>query len=174
MMGRLFLFFCLAAAVFGVGLRAQEFDISKLPIGYEWRWRADNGNTKFVITGHLKGRFTRDSSKGQPLEATVHINKKGEATRFVAKHLEIRFTPHDCSLTLGDCEYRMKETGKPSQRMRRVSSVQNGIWSYEVFAAVGSFWRSREKGRFEPDEIGGAIWRTYTQNGRKRWSKRLE
>lgn len=166
------------AVVFGAAISpppaiAQNFDITGLLIGHTWRWQADNGNTSFEITGYLKGRFTRDASKGQPGEATIWMNRKGEAKRLVSGAFEIRFSPNDCFLTVGRCQYRMTVGDRPAERMRRVSTLENGTWSHELFAKAGTRWEMRESGQFETDEHGAVTWRNYQQDEKKRWSKRM-
>ena len=158
------------------------FDISTGAPGTMTRWQADNGGTSVRFDGKAgdayRLTFERDASKGQPLKMSLWAAQDGQTLRKRSGAVETRYTPHDCSLTLGRCVYREDNSRLGTRLIEWNASEENGVWSYSVHVLKAGNRTLLEDGTFTVDQRGYYIDRTYTQYrsgaSNSRWSKRVE
>ena len=86
-----------------------SFDMSDTPKGATTRWTSSYGDFSVKHLGQkgdlFKFRFKRAGSKGHPLTLMSWANRNGDTVKAKIGSATITFSPHDCSLTLGRCEY---------------------------------------------------------------------
>lgn len=165
------------ALTLGTGA-AAAFDISEMAVGQTVRWRVENGNTSVTFLG-LGGRrgyklaFHRDASKGQPFDMTWWSARDGQLLRAVAPGIDDRYSPNDCSLTLGRCVYTITRLdGRREQRIH-LASQKDGTWSYREYSGQEDAAYLVERGTFTVDDFGFVINHDYTLgDGAPRWSRR--
>ena len=160
----------------------QQFDISGKTKGDVIQWRAHNGNTSVIFLRrsgkYYKLAFSRDSSKGQPLKATFWATRKGEIVKAKVGGVTTRFSPHDCSLTVGRCVSMERTRDLGRRTIIWNASVKNGVWHYTKHHTKQVSANLIEKGRFTVDKYGYYIDRTYSTKidgvWQSQWTKRIK
>ncbi len=162
--------------------QATKFDASVDSPGTMTRWYADNGGTMLRFEGEeaglLRFYFERDASKGEPLRMTIWSTQDGQSVRWRSGDVEARYTPHDCSLTLGRCIFRGENSRLGARLIEWNASQQDGLWSYTMHLVAPGERRILEEGAFTVDPRGYVLERTcfeYRGGVRKeRWTKRAQ
>ncbi len=157
---------------------ANAYDLSGKPVGDVTRWRAENGNTQLVFLGkegrYYKLAFTRDNSRGQPGTAVIWSRKDSQTTKIVYDNRWVKYTPHDCQLTLGRCRYTERRSDGRSRKVIQLASMSNGTISYELYHTKVSPDNLIEKGTFTVDQYGYDIDRDYVRrDGKPLWGRRI-
>jgi hypothetical protein len=163
-------------------LSAADFDLSGLPEGSVHRWQTNNGNTKIVFKGKRGGayrlEFSRDGSKGDPAKGTLWATRRGEIVQAKFGSSVTKFTPHDCSLTLGKCVYTEVNDKLGQRTMIWRAKVRGNKWVYTLHHTKAVPGNLVETGSFTVDASGFYVDRDYViyANGKpqtKAYSRRI-
>lgn len=86
---------------------------------------------------------------------TTYLDKDGNQVRWVRLDgFELKFRPHDCTRTLGRCQYTQTSSdGKKEVRLRITEAASKGL----KFAEYGSDGKRIFGGRIALDERGNAV-----------------
>lgn len=176
---------CLVAA--GPGLAggaamaaSPQFDVSALPVGTVFRWRAETGTATERYLGRdgasgYKFSFQRDDSGGTAGPITSWMTRDGQITRVEGPGISDQYLPNDCSLTLGRCKYIVIHQDGSRDSMISITSEEDGRWTYELFHNRISEATRTEYGTFTVDRHGIILNRSYVlSSGKRGWVRRLE
>jgi hypothetical protein len=168
--------------VLGAGALAQtSFDMSKTSKGSVTKWASSYGNFSVKHLGQkgalFKFSFKRDGSKGYPLNLVSWSNRNGDTVKAKIGSTTVTFTPHDCSMTLGRCEYVETHSKLGSKNMVWNATRKNGVWSYTKHENKVSNATLLQTGTFTVDKFGYPIDRDFQtyENGHlqeKHWVRR--
>ena len=165
-----------------VAFAEPSFDVSSKVKADIVRWQTHNGITSVKFLGKRKQlyklSFVRDGSKGKPLKGTFWSNQRGELVKAEFQGVTTSYSPSDCSLTIGRCEFVETHSRRGQRKMIWNAKIRNGTWHYSLHHSAVSPKNLIQKGQFTVDEYGYYVDRTYQDyvDGvlkAKSWSKRI-
>lgn len=120
--------------------------------------QSQGGTIHHVFKGKEGRFFVMDSYRGASPSGspvfTTYLDKDGNQVRWVRQDgFEIRFRPHDCTRTLGRCQYTQTGSdGKKEVRLRITEVTRKGL----KFTEYGSDGKRLFGGQVTLDERGNA------------------
>ncbi|WP_204114425.1 hypothetical protein [Shimia biformata] len=106
--------------------------------------QSQGGRIHHVFRGKSGRSFVIDSYRGKSPEGTpeftTYADKNGNYLRWVRRDgYEIRYKPHDCTRTLGQCTYtEIHSDGKKNKRTRVTEATRDGF-SFGEFDDKGNY-----------------------------------
>ena len=106
-----------------------------------------------VGRSYVLDSFRGSSPSGKPV-FTTYLDKDGNQLRWVRNDgFELKFRRHDCTRTLGRCQYtQIGSDGKKETRLRITEATRNGF----TFSEYGSDGKRLFGGKITLDERGNA------------------
>ncbi|WP_299699677.1 hypothetical protein [uncultured Tateyamaria sp.] len=157
------------------------YDMGALPKGATFTWHADNGNATVKYLGQngplFKFRYTRDASQGQPIKVTSWSDRAGNTVKARVPSGTVTFTPHDCSMTPGTCQYTESHSRYGRRNVVSTVTFKGGTRHYTKHEDRVSPGTLFEKGTVSIDQYGVALDRDYQhfENGavtKTGWTRR--
>lgn len=161
-MFRIFVATCVVLFAFTQSGQAQvSFDPSAQEIGAVTRWSHKYGTRQVTYLGPDGEDFKyewRNKTGGQELVIMIWRDSNGQGTRLEGGDEIQTYTPHNCRLTLGRCEYVYSYQHKtlPGREEKRIviNSVEGGVWSYKIYTDEETPANLDREGTFTVDEFG--------------------
>ncbi|KMW58628.1 hypothetical protein AIOL_003606 [Candidatus Rhodobacter oscarellae] len=105
---------------------------------------SQDGRIHHVYRGKSRGAFIVDSYRGNKPSGrpifTSYLDAQGNFLRWVnAEGFQIRYRPHDCTRTIGKCQYtELHSDGLRERRVRVTKATRNGF-SFKEYDGRGKF-----------------------------------
>lgn len=120
--------------------------------------QSQDGRIHHVFRGKSGGKYVLDSYRGKKPqgkpEFTTYLDKDGNYLRWVRKDgFEIRYHPHDCTRTLGQCSYTEAHSDGTNNARTRITKATKRGFSFKEYDQSGKFLFG---GQFDIDAHGWA------------------
>lgn len=164
-----------------------EYDVSKLEVGYVASWVVPYGRVQLTYLGSEGSEYefeveTKRKSAFKDPATKLWTTLDGQITRMEYNKVQQIYSPHNCSHTVGRCEFTytyIREQNKEHrvERFIRVSSLNGDLWTYKKYKGDETPENLRSEGTFTVDEFGLLIdskGTSYSKEGKpsKSWRKR--
>ena len=137
----------------GVQAGMPQYDLSKVTKGSTAKWTSYLGDFTVKLNGKSQGKYVfdykRDASQDNPLAARSWANANGDTVKAKFGAITVKLTPHDCSMTMGECKYTRTVGKDQAQNLVRKSTFQNGWVVYKVFNQTTGTNVLEEEGRYK-------------------------
>jgi hypothetical protein len=146
------------------GVAQTSFDPGAQEPGTVTRWSHSHGTRQMTYLGQDELGFKyewRNKTGGQDNVMLIWRDASGQKTRLEAGEVIQTYTPHDCRLTVGRCEYvfsYMHETLEDYQEKRIVVNALDGdVWTYKNYDKSETPENLDREGTFTVDAFGLVI-----------------
>lgn len=140
---------------------AQEIDVTRLSVGEHRQWDTDLGRTQITYQGKdAKGhkfQFQRDGSKDADDAGYIWTTRDGQTLSFETGTFHSTYSPHDCTLTLGECRFVERKPDNKSRSSIRVTQRDGSLWRYWLYHTRKSPQTLIEHGAFTVEDNGFII-----------------
>lgn len=156
--------------------QSQTYDVTRTPVGTEFRFSSSIGDAVITYEGPDDGlflfRYVRDNGP-HPTRLLNWTNQAGQTVRVQEGDLQLRFRPHDCSFVVGTCKFVVTNNRGGRFPMVEVAKYEDGVWHYNRYRRRVSPNTLEERGRVEVDKEGMPLRRDWIdQGGEQHWTRR--
>ncbi|MEO0677490.1 MAG: hypothetical protein AAFZ02_08030 [Pseudomonadota bacterium] len=104
--------------------------------------QSSGGRINHIYRGVRRGAHVLESVRGDavngPVTFTTFMDGDGNQLRWLRSDgFEIRYEPHDCTRTLGRCQYRQTNSNGQSEVRLRITEATSGGMSFDEYNAAG-------------------------------------